>query len=258
MKFKFTLFFLIFSLNYLQAGPVGNPAAPSIIQEGLIISDKAFMNLRMGIEFYYVSDEAMRFTKEFKNLDFDLNTMGLYAKSGVITFNFKERLDVYANIGSCKMESSFSRLNNLYKAKSKEDVLYKVGAKLVLLEMGKFVLGADAKYLRFKPKTQYLLQNESVIKKENFKFFLREWQIAIGISRPMTLFSPYLGLTVRNTKAKFKYVPFYHNRVLELKYERREGLYLGTSLSMGSNIFLNGEIRLINERSVVISGDIRF
>ncbi len=251
------LFFLLF-FNKILASSVGNIASPAIVEEGFIISDKTWLNFRFGYENYTVEDLEMKFKDAYRKQSFSVRAIKAFSNTGLMTINIKERLDAYVYLGSFRIEPEIKYFSTLYKSKSENDLLLKSGGKLVLFEIGDFTLGVDAKYSIFSAKSDLLTRNDVPINNENLKYSFKEWQIGVGLGLKITIFRPYIGIAYRDTRIRIKNAPYFNDQNLLLKFEKKAGGFLGTSASMGSYVMLNAEIRYVNEKSVSVSGMLRF
>ena len=132
MKF-FLSFFFLFAGLYAQS--VGNFAYPSLLQEGVIIPDTSCVNFRIGYEQGFVTNEKFTFAKRLRREDFSLQKVSATSRITSITFNVKERLDIYGNIGGINFYSLFYSQDNLYTLAMRYGNFYKVGMRLILWEV---------------------------------------------------------------------------------------------------------------------------
>ena len=253
---KKIIFYLFLFPFFLFAAPVGNPSFPAIIEEGFIIPDFKWVNFRLGYQVYDVEDLVMQFDDLAKENDFHLRKIKAFSNTGIFTLNIKERLDLYTEIGSFRIEPEFRNSTALYVSKSENDMLYRAGAKLIFFEIFDFTLAGDVKYSLFWASSSFLTRNDRPIN-DDLKFSLKEWQIAVGLAQKISILRPYIGVAYRDTQIKIKNAPFVITD-LQLTFEKKAGLFLGTSASLGSYVMINAEIRLVNERSSSFLVELRF
>jgi len=251
---KKIIFFLFFPYVIFSA-PAGNPSNPSIVEEGFFISDEKWLNFRLGYETNNSYDLVMQFDDPAKEKDFYLRKIKTFSNTGIFTLNVKERLDLYVELGACRLESEFRSYRSLYNSKSNDDFLYRAGAKLVLCEIFDFTLSGDAKYSYFSSSSSFVTRNDKPLD-ESLKFSLKEWQISIGLGQKITILRPYIGVAYRDSRITIE--NNYFTQDLNLIFKKKTGLFLGSSASLGSFIMVNGEIRLVNERAFILSGEVRF
>jgi hypothetical protein len=254
------LFFLVFLFSITSSSycvSIGNLSAPSIIEEGFFISDDKSINFRLGFDYTISSDLMFKFTKELRNDSFCNSKIACFSPTGSFTFNIKERLDLYVNLGFGKFYPNFFWNNDQYYAQTSNGFLWQTGAKFVLIEINDFSLGADIKYFDSRANIDYFSQNHSVLDSRNSKLIYHGYNLGIGISEKINIFYPYLGISYNQKICKLKNISFYQKK-LRLNNRKKVGVFLGTSISKGSYIFINIEGRFINERSLSISGELRF
>ena len=90
------------------------------------------------------------------------------------------------------------------------------------------------------------------------EMIMQGWDINAGISYKAGYFVPYVGVNVRNYKAKIKKTELLHKKQLRMDYRRKTGFIIGTSFTRNSYCFLNVEAHFINEISYYLSGELRF
>lgn len=253
--YKLTFLSLLFPF-FIFSAPSGSPSLPAVIEEGFFIPDTKWVNFRLGYQLYSASDLVMEFEALGKENNFNLRKLEADANLGIFTINIKDRVDLYAAIGSFRLEPEFRQGTRLYIAKSSNDILYRAGARLIFLEVLDFTLGASAKYTIFSAGNDYLTRNDVPIDND-IKFDFKEWQIDVGLAQKITILRPYVGVSYRDTKIKMKNLPFQPDE-LEMTYQKKVGVFLGVAASLGSFVMVEGEIRLVNERSQTLSLEIRF
>jgi len=252
-------FFLFFSLaTFLQAAPNGNPADPAIIEEGFIIPDTCFANFKVAYIYYNVSDLIMEFQDPYKNDGYNVRKIEAFSNLASMIIDFKERLDIYFNIGSYRLESEFRKNSNLYKSKSENDIFYQTGAKLALFEIMDFTIGIDAKYSLFFAPSAYFTLNDKVVNENNLQYNFKEWQIGVGIAQKIAILRPYIGVAYKDTQLKLSNINSLEYSTLRLLHKKNAGVFLGASASTGSFVLANIEARFVNERSIALTLELRF
>ena len=253
----FIRFFLLFLPSVVFASFVGNTDSPAYLQEGIFISDDSPVNIRAGGSFYVLWDKNLQFEQKYREESYKnlkIPGEGVFALLGI---NIKERVTLYTNIGGLQLKPKFEYQNDTYSLTSKRDPYYEGGAKAVLLEFGDTSFGVDAKYNYFHGKGKTAEKN-SILLQGSPTFTLHEWQLSCGLTQKMHFFYPYLGITYQNADLRIKNVESLPDNVLKMHRRHKAGVFLGLSLSTGSKFALSGEIRLINETSAYINGELRF
>ncbi|NGX62843.1 MAG: hypothetical protein KR126chlam6_00245 [Candidatus Anoxychlamydiales bacterium] len=253
---KKKIFVFLFFPIWVFSSQVGPPSYPAIIEEGFFIPDTKWVNYRLSYTAYKASDLVMKFDDSAKEQNFHLRKVKAEGNFGSFVLNIKERLDLYTQIGSYKLEPEFRQNSNLYILKSATDILYRAGARLVFFEILNFTLGADVQYSIFSASSSFLTLNDRPIQNDS-KISLKEWQIAVGLAQKITILRPYIGVVYKDTQIRMKKLPFLPTQ-LNLNFQKQAGVYLGVAASLGSFVSVIGEVRLVNERSTALSLDVRF
>ena len=247
----------------LLAAPVGNPAAPKIITEGFFFSPSVWADLRLGYEGDFVSDAKMEQQVESSGR---VDGYSQSTNSGTVTLNILNRLDLFGVFGSSKVQADwrFSDGDALFRIEMEThyDFLWAAGARAVLFEWGKTSLGLGARYSASNYTPTWLTTNGASSPVSGSHFEWKQWQVNLGLSYNIDLFTPYIGGKYSSEKAHLSSfpTPIAGNDSGSNHFKNRQpvGLYLGCSLSTGKLFMLNVEGRLIDEEAVTISGDFRF
>ena len=83
----------------------------------------------------------------------------------------------------------------------------------------------------------------------------------MGAVYQIDLLTPYLGVKYSNASARFKHLPtgfLPTGRHFKTKNRRKFGMGLGTILSTGSRFAATVEVRMIDEQSITLAGEIKF
>jgi len=235
---------------------VGNIFSPSIIQKGFFIKDESSIYIKAGFKDFYISNLNFKFVESARKNGFCRLQLPGNAMIGFFTVGFKERADVYADLGSLWLKPSFFYKEDAFKAVSKEGFLARGGVKLIFLDINDFTLGADIKYGISFLNNRSLTKNMALTP-TSMKYVLRGWQGAVGLSYQIKPLIPYLGLTFHQESLVFKKVPFAMGN-LTTHVNKKIGLFLGTSITNFTYFALNLEARLVSEKAFCAEGVIRF
>ena len=86
-------------------------------------------------------------------------------------------------------------------------------------------------------------------------------QVGAGLSYQIDIFVPYLAVKYSNVSAEFRHLPptlFPNFSSFKAKNRHYFGLALGTALTTGRLFSLNVELRVIDEQSLTLAGNLRF
>ena len=248
---------LILLCTMLHAAPVGNPAAPALIQKGLFTSSHSWGSLRLGYEGDFVSDGRLgQFNQGVGRVDcYEQDT-----NSGTATFNLLDRLDLYGVFGSSctkanwRFEDTAAETITRLNLATQNSFLWGAGARIILYEWGHAFLGFGGRYSASDYPLEWFTSNGAEQALEGALLHWRQWQINCDFAYKIELLTPYIGVKYSNERVDLQHFFFsssFENRI-------PVGLYLGCTLSNGQYFMLNLEGRLIDEEAVSISGDFRF
>lgn len=254
----FALFF--FFSPSLFALYSGNPAAPSIIEEGFFFCKSNVVAAKVGYERDWVFDRDM---KAVSKVSGRMDDFSYLADQGVLTLNFIDRLEIYGSAGAASFNLShipMTGVRNEYE--THDQFAWGVGARGIIYPWERVALGADIKYGRSQPVLRYLTTNGVPIKPNSgTKLNFHEWQIGIGVSYQVNIFYPYLTVKYSNATARLKHLPrgfLPGTRHFNMKNRRKFGIALGCSLSNMSRFSLTVEARLIDEQAITLAANLKF
>ncbi len=256
--FFYKIFFLIFLFFnfFVFSASSGSLSLPATIEEGFFIPDTHWMNFRLGYQTYNASDLVMQFESIGKENNFYLRKVKANANLALVTINIKDRLDVYSAVGSYSLKPEFRRGSNLYVIKSSSDLLYRIGARMVFFEILDFSAGASAKYTIFSATNDFFMINDKPLNSD-VEFYLKEWQIDVGLAQKISILRPYIGISYKDTKIKMKHLAFQPDK-LNLVFKKKTGVFLGVCATLGSFVMIEAESKFVNERSSTLSLEARF
>lgn len=259
MKIFKTLFWIV--PIYSCALFVGNPSEPTFFQQGVILEETSKYSLRTGYLSEYVFD-AM-FLDEFDTTFTSRSNATLSTYAGMAIFSLFSRWDIYAIMGASKLTMDEIIETN-------RTLSWSFGSKATLWQ-GKVVsIGIDAKFFGTNQKPDYFCVNGRVRPIEPpFKFELRQFQAAALAGFQMGYFVPYFGITYLWSKITPTPVPgilvFPELNNLKIEFDsepminhKKIGGVFGATLVQEEQMTLNVEARIIDEKAINISGELRF
>jgi len=124
-------------------------------------------------------------------------------------------------------------------------------------------MGVNALYCGSHLTIDQLLDNGTPRLVTGARLKYSEWQIGVSFSREIGPLIPYLGLAYATMDSQLYNVPVdpaFPYQVAEETLKNREPfiLLIGIGLTSGQFVSLNLESRLIGEKSISLSGNIRF
>jgi hypothetical protein len=253
--------FLIF-ISPLSAMLVGNLAEPALFDSGIFWKKPGWVSFRAG----YLDDWVYRqtFKDEFPldGEEVQQTFMKLSTYAGLLTFNFKKRLDIYGLVGS-------SRLQIDKEIFTKRALGWGVGAKVVLLKSGNFYFGADLKYFQTYQKPKYFVVESlpyNIVSYYRLKY--SEYAAALGFSYKAWIFAPYLNATYIKTcldpdpPGVLVRLPDVNEKATvptkSVVGQHKWGMALGLTLVDSAKATLAFEWRTLNQNAIDVNGEIRF
>lgn len=261
---KALLFFSLFcALSSLQAAPVGNTAAPQLLQEGFVIPSDCWIDLRGGYEGDFVGDGRMQQSQQGSGR---VDTFQQYTNSAAVTLNVLDRLDLFGCFGSSRVCADWRFEQNEAITRIQIETLYHylwaLGARGILLEWGKVFLGMGGRYSYCNYKPSWMTTNANPVGVGGTHLRWRQWQLDLDLSYRIDLFTPYFGVKYSSAEVNLgdMEVPISGSGSGNNHFVTRTpvGIFIGCSISTGNYFMLNIEGRLVDEDAVAISGDLRF
>jgi hypothetical protein len=247
----------------LIAAPVGNTAAPQLIEEGFFMNPEIWVDFRIGYEGDFVGDARL---KQYGVGSGRVDNFQQYTNAASVTLNILDRLDLYGIFGSSRVCADWRiQVDGAIERIEMETLyhyLWALGGRGILFEWGKTALGCGGRYSYCNYPTAWLTVDAIPYGVNGTYTRWRQWQVDLDISYRIDLFTPYLGLKYSSTHARLGKFPVAISSSGSTRdsFETKTpvGLFIGCSLSTGKYFMLNIEGRLIDEDAVTISGDLRF
>lgn len=258
---RFLVFFL-FAIPLLHALPVGNPAAPRMVTEGFFLNVKSGVSGRVGYEGDFVRDGY------FKQQDGDtVDKYGETNNTATVTFNILDWTDVYAILGNSQASSNWRFTNPeneviRIQMETNAELLWGVGARVILWEGSHATLGAGGRYEQSGNKVSWLTSDGVSQSVNGTNLYWHGWQADLDVAYHIDLLTPYVGVKYSNIHSSITgaqtQIAAGGSQNAYLTNRIPVGMVVGCSLSTGKYFMLNLEARLINEEAATISADIRF
>lgn len=238
-----------------QAAPVGNPADPKLLENGIIMqSEDANFSVRAGYQGDFVFDRKLK----------DLDDSEITSHSGIVALNLMKKVDVYGSLGASTGEFVETYGSTRVEYETETSWGWGVGAKAILFEKDNTTIGLDGRYFNAEPDldkiiidgVSYSVPSGSVTKAS---IEYDEYQIALGIAQKFDMFVPYGGVKYSKAKAKLLATISGTDYASEdADSEDEFGLFVGCSIVPMDSVSINVEGRFIDEEALTVSGQIRF
>lgn len=238
----------------LAAVPIGNPALPSLLQEGFFIPDECWSNPQCGICGDFLLQKKMRSCRASQSLGLHKGEIWGTSEVGAIAWSIRERFNFQIELGSGRFYWRWKQTGRNVEGQTNGGLLWSGNAKLVILEVKDTVLAADARAGGWDWMDGPANSNGSALDGKASSI-LRYWQIGAALTQRISLFSPYLGCAVNRTRFKVSKLStgtgWMHARHVV-------GPFGGCSISNGAKFLFNLEWRGWFEEGISLSAQVRF
>ncbi len=193
--------FFLFALPLLAA-PIGNPSAPSVLEQGFFIPDTSWTHFQWGIVGNWLSQQ--RFCARTSSQSFGLERAELWGDSliGYIVWNIAERLNLQIELGSGRFQWQWKQMGDVaIDGWLSGGTIWSGSAKLVVFEIKDTSLAADVHaggwdWMKGHAASNGIPLGGSVHSE------LRYWQLAAALCQKISLLIPYIGVVANRTRLK--------------------------------------------------------
>lgn len=259
---KKVLISLLLFLSVTQSGftsYIGNPADPLLMSSGLFSGNNPWYKIVTG----YVTDHSTEKHMVFANNDPDfdnierVNSFCVDSNWGNLALVLVRRLELYLQVGTSKEKIRWTspavpgRLNADLglSAKSSNHFSMNTGAKVILLEFARTLIGMDFHFFRINAPGKF----SYILDQLNYPFdfgpqylMLRETELSLGFARRIGyILTPYVGVSYLKTRLKIKAQGVKDK--LYFKNQKKWGVYFGGSINLSSKFNFSAEGRFGNE-----------
>jgi hypothetical protein len=240
----------------------GNPGQPWLMTDGILF-DYHLCSLRAAFLDDYVYSQC--FEGQAK-LDMPMNKppiARLSSETALISANIARRLDINGIVGNARLELD----REFY---FENQIAWGVGAKALLFQGEKILIGCDVKTFQTDQKPTYIVSTGIPLGiASDFIFSYQEYQAALGISYLAGLFSPYiLGTYIFSKIVPSRYILlripgmpglFEPEDRIPTFFSRNDwGVAVGATLRMSDKGTLSIESRFLNQNAIDASLEMRF
>lgn len=232
MKKLFMTMLAVLSCGAVQALPVANPAAASLLCDGIFweghcgdMCDPCLtwcdaFSMRVGFWGDYQFNRYMETNDACEHRDVDVTRV--ISNAGYIVGNFWDRFDIYGTLGTTQiqlwgdmgiMQSSgpnpvVQTGEALFHLTTTTDFAWSIGARGTIWECGCTSVGAEFQYLQTRPELKFFdeYNNDGTTTDRYRQAFgtscygikYYDWQIGIGVAHRINLLVPYAAIRWSN------------------------------------------------------------
>jgi hypothetical protein len=248
------LFFLLLSIAPLWAGPIGNPTAAALLEEGFWIPDTSWSNVQAGFLEDCLLQKKLRTQEGSPNSSIRKARLSGNSQTGEFAWAIKERAYFEFEAGSGRLSWKWEQDSGLIQGQSDSGFAGSAGAKALLWEIKDTWFAAVGQIGGWRGMQGHVQLNGVPIKGDaKLTFFY--WQAGAALAQRIGLFTPYLGWLVNRSFFRVRQMPL---SAAKLEAQVATGPFLGCTLSQGSKWMLNLEWRGVFEEGVSLSGQVRF
>lgn len=256
------ILFLLFSIPVF-ASPVGNSAAPGLMQMGFFSSCSPWIKFTTGYTTDYVSNLPLRLSSGKASFDphDSFKHFGLHSQMASCSVVLLQRLEAYALFGGSKehlkwhSEPHTSLYSALFDFQSNYHFSWMTGARVVLLQWGQTFLSCDGSYFcvpsSHKSFFKFLNRLHLPLDPEKQHFNFHEWQAGASLASRFWIFVPYGGIKYFHARLHIQSGP--ETSSLDYRNERRLGYYYGLTITLTSKFLVTGERRVRDEFAYMVS-----
>lgn len=256
------LFACCLCLTRLYGLYYGSPNLPDTAKEGIFIPKECWFGVKLGYQNDYVLDKSLKVANKLSAKKIEV--FNYYLQQGVLTLNFVNRFEAYGSLGSMKFRiepRNAGVIRQVYETKN--EFAWGFGGRAILFEFSAAALGLDFKYQGCSPALRSISRNGIPRESVGGSYLrYREWQIGLGLSYALEMFTPYIGGIYTQSKGQYKHLPADllpdHKRHFSVNSKKKFGMALGTTLSTGKGFELDLEARMINETALSAAANVRF
>lgn len=242
----------------------GNPSNPDMPEEGIWISNDYWWGFKLGYEWDYTFEKKIKVEERASSVRERFDTYCARKNEGALIFNVSDRFEIYGKLGVMKLDLTH-RPTNTTKLDYFTDnqFLWGVGGRIILVYWEEIVMGVNGIYSGSYMRISEIIENGNPRCTSGARFKYSEWQVGVSFSREIGIFSPYIGLAYSSLYSSLYNIPSdpnFSTVISDEDLETREPfiLLLGIGLTKGKNASINLESRLIGEKAISLTGNIRF
>ncbi|HSX37419.1 MAG TPA: hypothetical protein VLE95_01140 [Chlamydiales bacterium] len=239
----------------LFAAPIGNPSAPSTLEQGIFIPDTSWTNFQWGVAGNWLAQQ--RFCARTSSQTFGLRRADIRGVSelGNATWNIAERLNLQIELGSGQFQWKWKQNHNIaISGHLKGGLLWSGSAKFIIFEIKDTSFAADVCAGGWDWMQGYADAN-GIPLSAHIDSEMRFWQAGSALSQKIGLFIPYIGMAANRSRIKISKPEF---GIGWLRSRHTLGPFFGCTVTNGTDIALNMEWRTGFEQAGTFSGQIRF
>lgn len=255
----------LFIVGAVVASPVGNPATPALIREGIWSSERESSSIRIGYEGDFVADARLG---QFDQGQGRVDCYKQMGNSALLTVDLCGRCDLYAALGASVVEADWRFSDPATQAASRvcmhtnQPFSWGLGGRAIYYEWRHLFFGVGGRYSSCRYGLDSFTSNGEAQSTQGASLLWQEWQVNLDLAYQISWMIPYVGAKYSHARAYLQDFssPIATNLSGNNSFKNRNpvGFYLGCSLSNGHYFLINIEGRLVDEEAVSVEAEFRF
>lgn len=265
---KFIVLFLFTMSTTVCALPLYNPAAASILSQGVLCAPNKAFSVNGGFTGYYVRHHKLETT----NTNSDIRFVGKRTNAFYGDLNFKNRVDLFFTLGASHFaydipttDLAVTGVAGKLLVNTNTATSGSLGMRATLYQKGCLSIGGEWEYFRSNPNVRSIETGGP----NGMNYLYSEWQVGLGaayrinISGASTALIPYFGMRVGGTNVDGHNGSFIdpagsNVTLVNMQQLRRAGYSVGITLVGCDKIEVSAEGAYLNETALLINSSIRF
>ncbi len=283
MKKLLSILFATLSAASAIALPIGNPATPCLIRDGLIwegvwadfrdpyLSWSDAISMRAGFYGDYVFNRHLN-VRNAPSTGGQIERFQLFTNAGYLAFNLYDRVDIFSSVGTTNINLDGNLQTFLPGApgtrisvESDADFSWSVGARAILFECGRATFGLEAQYFQTVPRINKVTLSSPTVSfypDDLLNLRYQEYQVGAAASYRIWNFAPYLGIKWTQVLGRSdEAIPpalLPGSPKYRLRNRFHTGYALGVSIVDSEKAMLTVEGRWPDEKAIYVNGQFRF
>ena len=232
---------------------MGNPALPSLLQEGIFVPDISWSNPQCGASGDYLIQKRLRPCQQSDSLGLHHASLWGQSEMAIATWSIRERFNLQIELGSGQFFWQWQQGAQNLSGQSTGGLIGNADAKLVIFDVRDTMLAVDAHAGGWMGMGGSASINGTAVAHRT-RAALRYWQLGVAMTQKISIFSPYLGVAVNRThfqvSSLFPALGAFHARHIV-------GPFGGCSICAGSRFLINLEWRGWFEEGIALSAQLR-
>jgi hypothetical protein len=208
----------------------GNPSLPEMPEQGFFTPRDNALSYKLGYEGDFMLGRHLQVPS--------VSAPEIYSQfnAASLTVGFINRIEVYALLGASLTQFSFTSSGQDFQLNTNENFAGEAGIRANTPIWGDLKFGVDAKYFYAWPTLSH----------GSGSVFQKEWQVGAAFSQTFAYFTPYAGVKFGKFNMEYNDLSYFRKNI-SLQNACPVGLFLGMGISAQKGVYLDLEVRFVDE-----------